>query len=66
MTDMTDKAINRLRYNKSVAPQKPVLLYFAPGAARARITPRRRGERNSRASSTRAGTLYDRRRMNGN
>ena len=35
MTDMTDKAIHWLRYNKSVAPQKPVLLYFAPGAAHA-------------------------------
>ena len=35
MTDMTDKAIQWLRYNKSVAPQKPVLLYFAPGAAHA-------------------------------
>jgi arylsulfatase A-like enzyme len=35
MTDMTDKAINWLRYSKSVAPQKPVLLYFAPGAAHA-------------------------------
>jgi arylsulfatase len=32
---MTDKAINWLRYSKSVAPQKPVLLYFAPGAAHA-------------------------------
>jgi arylsulfatase len=35
MTDMTDRAINWLRYNKSVAPQKPVLMYFAPGAAHA-------------------------------
>ena len=35
MTDMTDKAINWLRYSKSVSPQKPVLLYFAPGAAHA-------------------------------
>jgi arylsulfatase A-like enzyme len=35
MTDMTDRAINWLRYSKSVAPQKPVLLYFAPGAAHA-------------------------------
>jgi arylsulfatase A-like enzyme len=33
--DMTDKAINWLRYSKSVAPQKPVFLYFAPGAAHA-------------------------------
>jgi arylsulfatase A-like enzyme len=35
MADMTDKAINWMRYNKSVAPQKPFLLYFAPGAAHA-------------------------------
>ena len=35
MTDMTDRAINWLRYSKSVAPQKPVFLYFAPGAAHA-------------------------------
>src|SRR5262249_8109010 len=35
MTDMTDKAINWLRDSKAVAPQKPVLLYFAPGAAHA-------------------------------
>ena len=35
MTDMSDRAINWLRYNKAIAPQKPVLLYFAPGAAHA-------------------------------
>jgi arylsulfatase A-like enzyme len=35
MTDMTDKAINWLRYSKSAAPQKPALMYFAPGAAHA-------------------------------
>lgn len=35
MEDMTDKAINWLRYSKAVAPQKPVFLYFAPGAAHA-------------------------------
>ena len=35
MTDMTDKAINWLRYSKAVAPQKPLFLYFAPGAAHA-------------------------------
>jgi len=35
LTDMTDRAIGWLRYSKSVAPQKPVLLYFAPGAAHA-------------------------------
>jgi arylsulfatase len=35
MTDMTDRAIQWVRYTKSVAPQKPFLLYFAPGAAHA-------------------------------
>ena len=35
MADMTDKAINWLRYSKAVAPQKPVFMYFAPGAAHA-------------------------------
>ena len=35
MTDMTDKAISWLRYSKSVNPEKPVFLYFAPGAAHA-------------------------------
>jgi arylsulfatase A-like enzyme len=35
MEDMTDRAINWLRYNKAVAPEKPALLYFAPGAAHA-------------------------------
>lgn len=35
MTDMTDRAINWLEYSKSVNPDKPVLLYFAPGAAHA-------------------------------
>jgi arylsulfatase A-like enzyme len=35
MEDMTDRAINWLRYSKAVAPQKPALLYFAPGAAHA-------------------------------
>jgi len=35
MTDMTEKAINWLQYSKAVNPDKPVLLYFAPGAAHA-------------------------------
>ena len=32
---MADKAINWMRYCKSVAPQKPFFAYFAPGAAHA-------------------------------
>jgi len=35
MTDLTDKAIGWLRYSKSVNPDKPVLMYFAPGAMHA-------------------------------
>ncbi len=35
MTDMTDKAIEHLRYTKSVAPHKPFFMYFAPGAMHA-------------------------------
>jgi arylsulfatase A-like enzyme len=35
MTDMTDKAIQYMKYCKSVAPRKPLFMYFAPGAAHA-------------------------------
>jgi arylsulfatase A-like enzyme len=35
LTDMTDRAITRMRYAKSVAPNKPFFMYFAPGAMHA-------------------------------
>src|SRR5262245_26168169 len=35
MTDMTDRAITRMTAFKSVAPQKPFFMYFAPGAMHA-------------------------------
>lgn len=35
MTDMTDKAIQRMKYSKSVTPNKPFFMYFAPGAMHA-------------------------------
>lgn len=35
MSDMTDRAIQWMRYSKSVNPDKPVLLYFVPGACHA-------------------------------
>ncbi|KAA5542137.1 sulfatase-like hydrolase/transferase [Roseiconus nitratireducens] len=35
MTDMTDKAIARMKFSKSVAPNKPFFMYFAPGAMHA-------------------------------
>jgi arylsulfatase len=35
MTDMTDQAIRWMRYQKSLTPDKPFFIYFAPGATHA-------------------------------
>jgi arylsulfatase A-like enzyme len=35
MTDMTNQAIGWMRYQKSLSPDKPFFLYFAPGATHA-------------------------------
>jgi arylsulfatase A-like enzyme len=35
MTDITDQAINWIRTQKSLAPEKPFFVYFAPGATHA-------------------------------
>jgi arylsulfatase len=35
MTDMTDQAINWMSYQKSLTPEKPFFMYFAPGATHA-------------------------------
>ncbi len=35
MTDMTDQAINWMRYEKALTPDKPFFMYFAPGATHA-------------------------------
>lgn len=35
MTDMTDRAINWIQLQKTLQPDKPVFMYFAPGAAHA-------------------------------
>ncbi len=35
MTDMTDRAIARMKFSKSVAREKPFFMYFAPGAMHA-------------------------------
>jgi len=35
MTDMTDKAIDWMKYQKSLTPDKPFFIYFAPGATHA-------------------------------
>jgi arylsulfatase len=35
LTDMTDRAVAWIRYQKALAPDKPLFLYFAPGAVHA-------------------------------
>jgi arylsulfatase len=35
MTDMTNQVINWMRYEKSLTPDKPFFIYFAPGATHA-------------------------------
>jgi arylsulfatase len=35
MTDMTDKAVAWIQYQKALTPQKPSFIYFAPGATHA-------------------------------
>ncbi|REJ90725.1 MAG: arylsulfatase [Planctomycetota bacterium] len=35
VSDMTDRAISRMQFSKSVAPDKPFFMYFAPGAMHA-------------------------------
>ncbi|XHH07554.1 MAG: arylsulfatase [Candidatus Bathyarchaeia archaeon] len=35
LTDMTDQAINWIRTQKAIAPEKPFFVYFAPGATHA-------------------------------
>jgi arylsulfatase A-like enzyme len=35
MTDMTNQAINWMRYQKALTPDKPFFIYFAPGATHA-------------------------------
>jgi arylsulfatase A-like enzyme len=35
MTDMTDKAVAWIEYQKALTPDKPVFVYFAPGATHA-------------------------------
>jgi arylsulfatase len=35
MTDMTDKAVAWIKYQKAMTPEKPLFVYFAPGATHA-------------------------------
>jgi hypothetical protein len=57
MTDMTDQAINWIKYQQALTPDKPFFVYFrARGPCTRRTMCRRSGSRAGRASSTRAGT----------
>ena len=56
MTDMTNQAIKWASAQKSLTPDKPFFLYFAPGPHMPRTTRRRSGLPSTEASSTRVGT----------
>ena len=62
--DMTDHAIDWIRQQKALMPDKPFFVYFAPGRD-PRAAPRARssGRTSTRASSTQAGTRCGRRRF---
>ena len=65
MTDMTNQAIAWTKAVKSLTPDKPFFVYFAPGATQRRTMYRRNGSPGTRASSTRAGTNCARRPWRG-
>ena len=62
MTDMTNQAIDWMRYQKSLTPDKPFFIYFAPGATHAPHHVPKAGSPSTRVNSTRAGTRCARRR----
>ena len=57
--DMTDKAIKWIGQQKALMPDKPFFVYFAPEPRMRPTTFPRNGRRNTRGSSTRAGTLRE-------
>ena len=63
--DIADQAIKWVRNQKAVAPDRPFFLYYAPARRTRRITRRRNGSQNTRASSTRAGTRCARKPSHG-
>ena len=59
---MTDKAISWVRQQKSLMPDKPFFMYFAPGAPTRPTTCPPSGPTSTRAGSTQGGTRSARRR----
>ena len=53
---MTDKAINWVRQQKALMPDKPFFIYFAPGATHAPHHVPQEWADKYKGSSTRAGT----------
>ncbi|GFJ93590.1 hypothetical protein Prum_072320 [Phytohabitans rumicis] len=51
-SDLTDKALEFIKDAKTVAPDKPFFLYYAPGPPTRRTTPRRSGSPSSPGGST--------------
>ena len=58
--DLADKAIAWIKAEKSLAPDKPFFVYYAPGASHAPLQAPKNGWTNSKASSTWAGTAIAR------
>jgi hypothetical protein len=56
--DMTDHAIDWIRQQKALMPDKPFFAYYAPGATHAPITSRPSGQGSTRANSTTGGMPY--------
>ena len=54
---LADEAIKYIYQEKSVTPDRPFFIYYAPGATHARTTFRKSGSTSSRGSSTKAGTV---------
>jgi arylsulfatase A-like enzyme len=55
-TDLADHAINYIRQEKAISPQKPFFVYLAPGATHAPHQVPQEWSTNSKVSSTWAGT----------
>ena len=56
--DMTNQAINWVKAQQSMTPDKPFFVYYATGAVHAPHHCRRSGQTSTRASSTEAGTRF--------
>ena len=59
--DLADRAINWVRQQKALVPDKPFFMYYAPGATHAPHHVPRPGRPSTRVSSIRAGTSCARR-----